>query len=72
MAEGTITQMRDVAMDITRPMTITHKEVQYTIDGKGPFSMFMPISEFTADKAVAMVHERVIEWAKVVGRTVKS
>lgn len=72
MARGEITAIRDVAMNLADPTTVTHKEVQFRIDGQGPYVVFIPLSEFTGQRARDMVTQRVKEWAEVVGKAIEA
>ena len=71
MARGEITAVRDVAMNLVDPTTFTHKEVQFRIDGQGPYVIFIPLSEFTPQKARDMVGMRVKDWAATVGKSIE-
>lgn len=72
MAKGEITAIRDVAADFARPGMFTHKEVQFRIDGAGPFSVMIPMDEYSAKKAMDEVGKKVREWAEIVGKPVSS
>lgn len=67
MAKAEIIAIRDVAADFARQTMVTHKEIQYTIDAKGPYLAYMPIEDFTPAKARAMVETRAKEWAQTTG-----
>lgn len=72
MAKGMIVAIRDVPGDARRPRELTHKEVSFTIDDTGPFSLLVPLEEYTPQKATAMVQAKVHEWAEVVGKPITS
>ena len=69
MAKGDIIGMRDVASNLARPMEFTHKEVHYTIDGSPTMVFFIPVAEFTPQKAQELLALKVKEWAQTVGKT---
>ena len=69
MAKGQIIAMRDVASNMARPMEFTHKEVHYQIDGGMTMVFFIPLAEFTPQKAQEMLAQKVKEWAQTVGKT---
>ena len=71
MARGEIIAIRDVAFNLADPTTFTHKEVQFRIDGQGPYVIFIPLADFSAQKARDMVAQRVKEWSEVVGKTIE-
>ena len=72
MAKGEITAIRDVAMNLADPTTFTHKEVQYRIDGQGPYALYIPIAEYSAKRAQELIAARVREWGEVVGKPIES
>lgn len=67
MAKAEIVAIRDVAADFARQTEVTHKELQYTIDGKGPFLAYIPIADFSPAKARALVEGKAKEWAQTTG-----
>ena len=69
MAKADIILIRDVAGDFTRPGQITHKEVQFRIDGQGPFSVLIPAEEYSAKRVMEDVQKKLKEWSEVVGKT---
>ena len=69
MAKGEITLMRDVASNLARGMEFTHKEVHYTIDGSPVMVFFLPLAEFTPQKAQDLLAQKVKEWALTVGKS---
>ena len=69
MAKGEITSMRDAATNFARPTEFTHKEVHFTIDGSPEMVFFIPLSEFTPQKAQDLLALKVKEWAQTVGKT---
>ena len=69
MAKGEITFMRDAATNFARPTEFTHKEVHYTIDGSTEMIFFIPLAEFTPQKAQEMLGQKVREWAQTVGKS---
>lgn len=72
MAKGEITAIRDVAMNLARPTEFTHKEVHYQIDGGAVQVFFMPLSDFTPQKALEVLGQKVKEWAMIVGKSVEA
>lgn len=71
MAKGEIAAIRDIALNLADPMTMTHKEVQFRIDGQGPYVLYLPIEQYTAEKAIELVLKKVKEWSQVVGKALE-
>ena len=69
MAKGEIISMRDAATNFARPTEFTHKEVHYTIDGSAEMIFFLPLAEFTPQKAQEVLGQKVREWAQTVGKS---
>ena len=72
MAKGEIVAIRDVAMNLADPTSFTHKEIQYRIDGQGPYVVYLPSEQFSADKALEIIKQKVKDWAATVGRGIES
>ena len=69
MAKADITAIRDVAGNLADPFTITHREVQYRLDGQGPYMLYIPVSEYSAKRAHELVEQKRKDWEAVVGKT---
>ena len=72
MAKGEISSLRDVAMNLADPTTITHKEVQYRIDGQVPYALYIPVADYSSKRVQELVLQKVKEWGEVVGKALES
>jgi len=69
MAKGEITAIRSLALRPGDPVTITHKQITFVIDGRDTHVLTLPAEGFTPAVAEAAVQRAVQEWAAVVGKT---
>lgn len=71
MAQGEIVSVRDVAMNLAHPTETTHKEIQYRVDGMGPYAIYLSVGEYTPAKALELVKGKIAEWAAIVGKSIE-
>lgn len=71
MAKVETTSLRDVAMNLADPTTITHKEVGYRIDLQGPYFLYIPVAEYSSKRALELVSQKKKEWEEVVGKAIE-
>ena len=64
-----ILSVREVNSPLTARMGQLDKEVQYRIDGMGPFVLYIPLEDYSLKVVQEKVQARLKEWAEVVGKT---
>ena len=66
-----IFSIREVPSPFAARIGQLDKEVQYRIDGMGPFVLYVPVEEYAPKVVMDRLAARVKEWAEVVGKTVE-
>ena len=71
MAKAEIISIREVPSLQGARLGQMDKEVQYRIDGIGPFVVYIPVEDYSPKAAMERVQARLKEWAEVVGKTLE-
>ncbi len=70
-SKAEVTSIREIPSPFTARIGQLDKEIQYTIDGKGPFYLYIPVAEYVPKVLQDRLQARVNEWAAAVGMTVE-
>ncbi len=71
-SKAEVTSIREIPSPFTARIGQLDKEVQYRIDGQGPFYLYIPVEEYTPKALQERLQGRVQEWAAAVGLTVEN
>lgn len=70
-SKAEVTSMREIPSPFADRIGQLDKEIQYRIDGQGPFYLYIPVNEYTPKALLERLQARVQEWAGAVGLTVE-
>lgn len=71
MAKGVITSIREIPSPMSARLGQMDKEIQYRIEGVGPFAIYIPLEDYDPQKAADLVKAKIAEWAKIVGKEIE-